>query len=263
VIEILEFQTYDTTVPAILNQAGADQLFAAQACILLKPNLVNASVFPVTTSPDLCRPIIEYIQECSAARLILAEGCGDSVYETTDLFQMLGYDTLAKEFGIELMDLNHEPSVKLTDSQNPIFTEFYLPEIALNSFIVSLPVLKAHSLAAITGTLKNMMGFAPPRHYSGTGPWKKASFHAHMQDAIMGLCSYRVPDLSILDASVGLADYHLGGPTCDPPVNKIVISDDPFKLDQCAASLLGIHGEQIAHIHKKNYVNVNTGMTNR
>jgi uncharacterized protein (DUF362 family) len=39
----------------------------------LKPNLVNSSPFPVTTSPECLRPVIQYLKECTNARLILME----------------------------------------------------------------------------------------------------------------------------------------------------------------------------------------------
>lgn len=250
VFELKDFKNYDTSVSQILDDAGAASLFTDLDCILLKPNLVTASSFPVTTAPDFCAPVIEYVQACSDARIILAEGCGDHVCETPELFNLLGYDDLARTYGIELMDLNTEPLIRKSLPRNPVFPEIFLPEIAFNSFIVSLPVLKAHSLAVITGTLKNMMGFAPPEHYSGGGIWKKAAFHAQMQDSIIDLCRYRTPDLTLMDASVGLADYHLGGPECNPPVNKLLISNDPFRADQCAAGLLNIPAETIRHIHR-------------
>lgn len=252
---ISEFKSYAESIPAILEESGAADIFSQQTTILLKPNLVNSSPFPVTTSPDFCKPIIEFIQHCSSAKIIIAEGCGDSVYETTDLFRMLGYETLAQELEVELVDLNYEPVSQFSDPENPIFKSFYLPDIAFDSFILSLPVLKAHSLATITGTLKNMMGFAPPEYYSGTGPWKKASFHTRMQDSIIGLCRYRQPDLTLMDASVGLAEYHLGGPTCQPHVNKLILSDDPFKMDQKAARLLNLDPEGIRHIQRFSGVN--------
>lgn len=249
-LNILEFDSYEKSIPAILDSIDADQIFQKQDCILLKPNLVNASKFPVTTTPEFVRPIIQYIKQVSTADIIIAEGCGDSVYETTDLYRMLGYEKLAEETGVELMDLNYEPLTKLTDPENPIFKEMYLPEIAFNSFIFSLPVLKAHSLAKITGTLKNMMGFAPPKYYSGSGPWKKASFHSKMQDSVIGLCRYIKPDLTLMDCSVGLAEYHLGGPTCQPPVNKLLVSDDPYDTDRKAAQLLGIDPDTVRHISR-------------
>ena len=51
-----------------------------------------------------------------------------------------------------------------------------------------------------------------------------------------------------MDASVGLAQYHLGGPRCDPPANRLLAGFDPFLLDQTAARLLGLDPEGIPHI---------------
>jgi uncharacterized protein (DUF362 family) len=126
----------------------------------------------------------------------------------------------------------------------------YLPEIAFSHFIISLPVLKAHSLADITGTLKNMMGFAPPAHYGSTsGGWKKARFHNDMQQSILDLNAYRTPDLTLLDASVGMAEFHLGGRHCNPPRQKLIAGRDPVSVDRLAASLLDIDWKSIGHLN--------------
>lgn len=244
----IPFETYDTSVPDLLDRIDATGMFSDQTTILLKPNLVNDSPFPVTTSPDFCRPVIHYIQARSSARIILAEGCGDADLETGDIFKILGFDRLAEDTGIELLDLNHAPLEKHECPDNTIFPEFYLPEIAGQSFVISLPVLKAHSLADMTGTLKNMMGFAPPHHYSGGGFWKKAMFHERMQASIVELNRYILPDLTLMDASVGLSQYHLGGPTCDPPVGRLIGGQDPFMVDQAAAEYLGLDPGRIPHI---------------
>lgn len=245
---IKEFESYEISVPEILDAIDAPRLFSAQDTILIKPNIVNGSPFPVTSSPKFCKPVIDYIQACSSAKIIIAEGCGDNVNDTPQLFSQLGFDTLAHEHDIELIDLNYEPLIKLENSENNIFPEIYLPEIAFNSMIFSLPVLKAHSLADITGTLKNMMGFAPPKYYSGSGIWKKAFFHEQMHESLIELNSYLKPDLTLMDASVGLSQYHLGGPECNPHVNKLIAGDDPYEVDQCAAKLLGQLPESIPHI---------------
>jgi uncharacterized protein (DUF362 family) len=244
----IEFVSYTESVPGILEKILVDEQLKDQETILLKPNLVNASPFPVTTPPQLVEAVIKYARKHSAARLIIAEGCGDSVMDTWDVFASLGYNDLSKKMDVELLDLNHAPLVRLENKGNKIFPEMFLPEIAFESFIISLPVLKAHSLAVITGTLKNMMGFAPPKHYAGGGSWKKAAFHAGMQQSVRELNSYLVPDFSLMDASVGLSQYHLGGPACDPPVKRLLAGYDPFELDQAGARLLGLDPDRIAHI---------------
>ncbi|MEH0018350.1 MAG: DUF362 domain-containing protein [Desulfobacter sp.] len=248
--DVLEttFDSYETSVPRILDSLGADQVLGEQEIVLVKPNLVNDSPFPVTTSPECCRAVVKYIRACSGARIIIGEGCGDAVLETNQVFKNLKFDRLAREMDVELMDLNHAPLKQYVHPENKIFPEFHLPEIASRSFIFSLPVLKAHSLADMTGTLKNMMGFAPPAHYSGGGFWKKALFHENMQASIIELNRCITPDLTLMDASVGLCQYHLGGPACDPPVNRLIAGFDPFLLDQAAARLLGLAPDRIPHI---------------
>ncbi len=97
--------------------------------------------------------------------------------------------------------------------------------------------------------MKNMMGFAPPSHYSGTqGVWNKAEFHNDIHQAIIDLNKYRKADMTLLDASIGLADYHLGGRTCDPPVNQLVAGFDPLEIDRKAAELLGLDWQKIPHL---------------
>ncbi|MFO7749742.1 MAG: DUF362 domain-containing protein [Desulfobacteraceae bacterium] len=242
--------SYRTSVAEALDKTGALALFTTEKPVLLKPNLVNHSPFPVTTPVALCRAVVDYIQDRSDAEIVIAEGCGDSALETHEVFTRLGYDRLSSECNVSLVDLNHEPLVKLENRANPVFPEIYLPKIAFECTIVSLPVLKAHSLAGITGTLKNMMGFAPPRHYGREGSWKKALFHQRMQQSIIDLNRYLVPDFTLMDASVGLAEFHLGGATCDPPVNRLVAGKDPWAVDQKAAGLLELDYRQIPHINR-------------
>ena len=125
----------------------------------------------------------------------------------------------------------------------------YLPEIAFTHYIISVPVLKVHSLAGMTGTLKNMMGFAPPKYYSGSsGAWKKSVFHNNVQQSITDLNRYLIPDLSVMDCSIGMAEFHLGGAHCDPPVNKIIAGYNPWKVDCKAVELLGLDWRSIGHI---------------
>ena len=83
------------------------------------------------------------------------------------------------------------------------------------------------------------------KHY---GIWKKARFHGQMQESIIDLNKYLVPNLSVIDCSVGMAEHHLRGPHCDPPVNKIIAGYDPWAVDREAAGLLGLNWNDIKHI---------------
>jgi uncharacterized protein (DUF362 family) len=94
-----------------------------------------------------------------------------------------------------------------------------------------------------------MIGLAPPKYYSGNfGTWKKAVFHQDMHQAIIDLNRYRRADLTLMDATIGLADYHLGGAHCDPPVNQLIAGLDPLAVDREAAKLLGIDWKRVPHL---------------
>jgi len=247
--ETVKFYSYHQSVTEALDIIGAAETLKQQKAILIKPNLVNRSAHPVTTSPECCEAVINYVRSCSTAEIVIAEGCGTPSCETDEIFDVLGYRRLAERYHIKLIDLNQEPLKKLSRSDCPVFPGIYLPKIAFTYFIISVPVLKAHSLATFTGALKNMIGFAPPLHYSGQyGTWKKALFHHKIHQAIIDLNRYRCADLTIMDASIGLPEYHLGGRACNPPVGKMVAGSDPLVTDRIAAGLLGLNWQTIPHL---------------
>ncbi|HYW80397.1 MAG TPA: DUF362 domain-containing protein [Thermoguttaceae bacterium] len=245
----IEFVSYAASVPQAFDTIGAAEVLGRQTAILIKPNLVNASPFPVTTSVECVEAVIEYVRSCSTAPIVVGEGCGDMNLETDEVFDRLGYREMAARQAVELVDLNHAPLRKLENKECPVFPEMYLPEIALSHYLISVPVLKAHSYSEITGTLKNMIGLAPPKYYSGRfGSWKKAVFHGKMHESIVELNRYRTADLSLMDATIGMPEFHLGGAHCDPPVGKLLAGFDPVAIDRRSAELLGQDWRTIEHL---------------
>jgi len=245
---VVPFVSYAESVPLVLDAAGAADPISRQTAILIKPNLVEAMAPPVTTPVECVEAVIAYCRARSKASIVVAEGCGAASYDTDVAFAKLGYEALAKRAGVVLVDLNKAPTILLRNPSCRVFPEFHMPKLAMDHFVISVPVLKAHSLATITGTLKNMMGFAPPKHYQQGGHWKKSAFHARMHEAIRDLNRYRTPDLTLLDARVGLAEYHLGGAECSPHVMKLVAGTDPVEVDRLAASFLGLDWRSIPHL---------------
>ena len=136
----------------------------------------------------------------------------------------------------------------MANSDYDRWPEMYLPKILDDVFLISVPQLKAHSLSSVTLTMKNMMGCAPPSHFRGGGAWNKSSFHTQIHEAIFDLNRYRTPDFTILEASIGMAQAHLWGPQCDPPVGKIAASSDPVAIDSYGTELLGKNWQDIDHI---------------
>ncbi len=246
----VSFTAYAESVGMAFDRICAGKMLSRQKRILIKPNLITAAAHPVTTHPDCCRAVIEYIRAAGGSpEIVIAEGIGDPSLTARAVFDQLGYSEMARQLGVKLVDLDDVPVTTIRKAGCSRFPEMTLPEIAFDSYLISLPVLKAHSFSAITGSMKNMIGIAPARYYAGGGGiWKKAVFHDRIHQAIVDLNQYRTPDLTLMDASIGMPDFHLGGRTCDPPVNKLIAGYDAKAVDRESAGLLGLDWKRIAHL---------------
>lgn len=243
------FESWEKTVWSLLDAAKFQDLVTPHSTILLKPNLVEALQPPITVPVHCVEAVVSYIQATLPEKNIcVAEGCGAANYDTFHCFDVLGYTEMAGRKNIDLIDLNEEATVKKTDPRCLRWPEMHLPQLLDEVFLFSLPVLKAHSLAGVTLTMKNMMGCAPPKHYQQGGFWKKASFHKDIHRAVFDLNCYRTPDFTLLEGTVGMAEAHLWGPTCKPPVNRIAVSSDPVAIDAYGCMLLGRDWQDIEHI---------------
>ncbi|MEE4241258.1 MAG: DUF362 domain-containing protein [Desulfopila sp.] len=232
-----------------LDKSGLGRMLDRCQTILIKPNLVENLPPPITTPAALVEEVVLYLLDhVSPSKIVIGEGCGATEYDTGHVFRHLGYFELAQKFQLKLIDLNKEQLHRKTDNNCRRWPEIYLPQILDDVFLLSIPQLKAHSLAGVTLTMKNMMGCAPPCHYRKGGAWNKASFHHGIHEAIFDLNRYRTPDYSLLDASIGMARAHLWGPQCSPPVGKIAASTDPVAIDSHGTALLGKDHGNIGHI---------------
>lgn len=130
----IKYESFEKSIKDALDAIAAHRKIAEQSAILIKPNLVNSSPHPITTSPECCRSLINYIRQHSNAKIII--------------------------------DLNR----------------------------------------------------------------------------------YLTPDLSVMDCSIGMAEFHLGGPECNPHVKRIIAGYNPWQVDRKGAELLGLDLKNIDHI---------------
>lgn len=246
---------WDESVASLLDEASLGAKLRGRERVIVKPNLVEALEPPVTTPVDLVSAIVSYIQiNVPDIEVIVADGSGSLDYDTSHVFAELGYTELSKRLGVELIDLNNEESVRLEIAGLKRWPEFYLPKIVMESFLISVPVLKAHTLAGVTLTMKNMIGLAPPERYQQGGHWRKSSFHTGIDEAVFELNQYRTPDFTVLDATIGMSEAHLWGGHLDPPPGLLVAATDPVKIDAYGTGLLKRNWQDVGHIRMANGV---------
>jgi uncharacterized protein (DUF362 family) len=249
-VAVVEFKNYPRSVEEALDAVGAADILRDQKKVILKPNVINDSPPPITTPVACVEAVLHYCRSHSDAEIAIAEGCGG--LNTHEAFRKLGYTDLAHRMGARLIDLDSEDTVTLKNPAFEYLPEFHMPKCLTDCFLISIPVLKAHSMAKVTLSLKNMIGVAPARYYCASA-YRKSKLHGRnnreLHRYIIELNRYRKPDLSLLDATIGMAEAHLWGKRCDPPVNKILASLDPVALDAAGAELLGFDWQKIDHIN--------------
>ena len=244
-----DIHTLKRSMTTLLDAAGLMESIGNSTAVLIKPNLVEALPPPITTPVQLSSLLIDYLrQRKENLHILIGEGTGSLEYDTHYVFQMLGYTQLAAEKNVELIDLNSAELTKKEDSDCTRWPVMYLPAMLDELFLLSIPVLKAHTLAKVTLTMKNMMGCAPPAHFQGNGSWGKSAFHDQIHEAVFDLNRYRTPDFTLLDASIGMPEAHLWGCHCEPPINKLAASNDPVAVDAYGASLLNKRWQDIRYI---------------
>jgi uncharacterized protein (DUF362 family) len=104
-----------------------------------------------------------------------------------------------------------------------------------------MPILKHHSIAKLTMSIKNMMGLV----------WNREYFHStNLNQTIAELIAYRKPDLIIMDAIKGITDHGPIGPGTIKEWDQVIFGFDPVAVDAYGADLFGVAPTDIPHISK-------------
>ena len=222
--------------PEIMVEKGLNALkiYTYKEKVLIKPNLITNRPYPVTTSPKTVEYLVNYFKG-KAKEIIIAEGSGRG--GTTKAFLDLGYFELAEKSGIKLVDLNVDDYEIRKNPDALKLKEFEFPLTLKNSFLISAAVLKRHSMAKVTLSLKNMMG-------ASIG--KKARFHfLGISKSIVDINLYKKPDLALIDG-IESSSHELGGEVTRH--NLMIFSEDPVAADAVGANILGLDPLSVPHI---------------
>ncbi len=154
--------TGETRLDAVRNALALvreEVLARCRGRVMIKPNFLSSSHSPAATMPDAVRPVLELLRGAeSVTGVVIGEGGSRSTGQAFDNF---GYRPLLDEFGIEAVDLNHRghhrciPIISTGRRSMYAACSDYLSEV---DTVVSVAVAKTHDTAALTFSIKNMMG---------------------------------------------------------------------------------------------------------
>lgn len=187
--------------------------------VFIKPNIV----FPLSeksgqiTRHRIVRALIESLREKHRGiHIVLGEGTAAGTVPQEN-FDISGYTALAREYGLELLDLDRVERV----SEKWKYGVLKLPKIVREKTYINLPILKQSSAAVISGAMKNQKGLLLP-------DIKKAFHRWGLHEPIAQLNAIIQPDLTILDTS----NLFRG--------DILIAGDSTYEIDSLVVRLLGI-----------------------
>ena len=252
-VALVEFKDYFSSIAKALNNINAGEIISRQKKIILKPNLIQDSPPPTTTDVRCVEAVFLYCREHTSpgSEIIIAEGsAGDP---TLKCYKNLGYIEMSKRTGARLMDLDEQEFENHFDDRAEIYKTFPLFNILKDAFVISVPVLKDHSMTDTTLSLKNMIGIAPASKFSGYMSYSKSEVHRHdVNRALVDINLHKKADLAVIDGAIGMKNSHLCGTVCNPPIKKIIASFDPVAADAAGSEVLGWRWDKISYLRMAN-----------
>lgn len=222
--------------------------------VLIKPNICTMSdgtgysVTRVETIEALVELLLEADRKLSI-RIIES----DSESKLADeAFQKFGYTRLCNDmqelgFDVDTVNLSKAPLSELTFNGN-YFEDPQLPDIVLNKgYFISVAIPKTHYLSFITGALKNLFGILPKKNQS--------FYHSRIDDVIADLARIIRPNLSIIDARVGMEGWN--GPKTRR-LDAFILGHGAVSVDATMARIMGFEPEQIRHIMETHIYDLGT-----
>lgn len=203
----------------------------------IKPNLVCASPASdgATTHPEIVEGIIIYLHNLGYMNIKIVEGSwvGD---DTKQAFKICGYEELSKKYGVPLIDLKEDSSVRYSYKGVDIHICKTVSEL---DYLINVPLIKGHCQTRITCALKNLKGLIPDR--------EKRRFHTMgLHQPIAYLNTLIKQNLIIADGICPDPYFEEGGRP--KPMNRIVAGYDPVLMDSYAARVLGYKPTDIKYI---------------
>jgi uncharacterized protein (DUF362 family) len=222
--------------------------------ILIKPNFIQVNNQLAATHVDAVRGILEFLRPHYKQEIIIGEATARDDGTMTG-FKNYGYQDLVSKYKVKLVDLNlgrFEYRYTIGSDNEPLPIRIGAPFLDPNVYVISAAVLKTHSYAAVTLSLKNILLGSPindykvnDKHHMHMGPHGDANDILHFN--MFHMAQHVFPDLAVIDGFTGMEG---DGPSRGTPVESriAVASVDPLAADVLAARAMGFDSNKILYL---------------
>jgi len=230
-----------------INSIGGMKSFVKKGnTVVVKPN-IGWDVSPeraANTNPVLVKRITEHCFEAGAKDVYVFDHTCD---DWNSCYSNSGIERAVKDAGGKIVPGNSEryfQEVAVTEGKR--LKNAKVHELILESDVfINVPILKSHSSAELTMSMKNLMGIVWDRRY-----WHRNDLHQCIAD----FTSFRKPDLNVIDAYyVMKKNGPRGVSKADVVTMKSqIISSDIVAADAAAAKLFGLKPQDIDYLEIAN-----------
>lgn len=229
-----------SAVKRAMEYAGWKNYIKKNEETLLKVNMCWADyLLPgMCTSPWVLGAVIEVIQDY-VGKIYIGEGLAAAFQSFKRGAKINRWDRVCREYGVRLVDLSKDEYVDVDLAELGIPFPVVISKKCLDvPNLITLPLMKTHSVVGFTGALKNQFGISFG---------KRIKYHLHLDQVIAGINKTVKPNFAVMDATIGMEG---NGPADGIPKEKnlVLASGDLVALDATACRIMRINPESIGYI---------------
>ncbi len=236
IVNAKEFNNIEQVIKKSLNLIGYSFPKNIKK-VVIKPNMCYYWDYSTgyTTDPLFVKSLISVIQEALPNAQISIIESDASAMKCKYAFKVLGYDKIAKETNVNLINLTEEKAknkvdIKIADLNFSILVPEVIEEAELR---VNVPKPKFMNQVTITCALKNIFGCNPePLKYK---------LHSGLAEAIVAINEAMKFNLALLDGIIVVG-------SSTKRINLVMASEDMVAFDATVAELMGENPKHIQHI---------------
>lgn len=211
--------------------------------ILLKPNILGP--YPpekgITTHPSLVGSLVNFLKK-KGAFCFVGDNPGLHGYAANErCAQVSGIWEAAGECFVNMAKETTQIKVSSRFLKNLVISKIVLDV----DYIINLPKFKTHLQTTITGAVKNMFGILVGAEKARVH--LAASKPENFAEALLDIYQIRPPDLTIMDAIVGMEGNGPSGKDLRR-IGKILVSDNGIVLDALMAEMMGIPAYKVDYL---------------
>lgn len=216
---------------------------------VIKVNFVCTYTPLSATHPDATRAIVEFLKDWGEKDIAVAEGA--TVGTTSRGFREYRYHDLAKDYDLELIDLNEPDSWKVVyvihPDMRPHPVRIAQPMVDPNNYIISVARPKTHLQVGVTLTAKNViMGAIMASDKSRMHPSEAGNMVLDYN--LFTVMQHLHIDLGVLD---GFEAMEGNGPLKGEPVDHrlALAGTDYIAVDRVGTEIMGVDFDEIRYLN--------------